>query len=233
MTDADVSPVVGRTRWRRVPFVLVPAYAMIAGVLYLAASGSLAVSFAISGTQFDTFADSLSCTKVDANGRCFYQLGVIDVTRQAAPNQVKTQVESVIPNADLHNLCQSVTVQPPLGLPVVTVITRAGNGAHGDVTATGLVTDATSLTATSASFGDFKVGQDLSGFNGGSAPITVPVPVGPATGADVPTVPVPVGTFGQTAASVTLTGLHSTGDGTQAASFTLPDLSLQIGGSCP
>lgn len=230
MADQDGPPVPGRTRWRRVPLVLVPLYATLALALYLGASGSLAVSFAISGTQFDTFADSLSCTTPDGNGRCFYQLGVFDVTRQSA-TPLESQVESVIPNATIKNLCQSVTVQPPLGLPAVTVITRAGTDPNRPVTATRLVTDASTTTATQADFTDFKVGQDLSGFT--NPQLTEPVPIGPATGADVQTVPVPVGTFGQTAATVNLQGLHSTGAGTQAASFTLPNLSLTLGGSCP
>lgn len=230
MVDADAGQVVGRTRWRRVPLVLVPVWAVLAGILYMAASGSLAVSFAISGTQFDTFADSLSCSTPDGNGECFYQQGVFDVTRSAStPTQV--QVESIFPSASIANLCQSVTVQPPLNLPKVTVITRAGTVSGHPVTASNLVTDASTTTATQAQFTGFNVGQDLSGFS--NPAITAPVPIGPAPGATVPTVPVPVGTFGQTATGVTLTGLHSTGSGTQAASFTLPNLDLSIGGSCP
>jgi hypothetical protein len=213
-----------------VPFVLVPVWVVLAGILYMAASGSLAVSFAISGTQFDTFADSLSCSTPDGNGQCFYQQGVFDVTRSAA-NPTQVQVESIFPNAALVNLCQSVTMQPPLNLPKVTVITRAGTVAGHPATATSLVTDASTTTASEADFTGFNVGQDLSGFS--NPTITEPVPIGPAAGATVPTVPVPVGTFGQTASSVTLKGLHSTGSGTQAATFTLPNLKLSIGGSCP
>lgn len=230
MADIDGAPVTGRTRWRRVPLVLVPVYLVIAGMLYLGASGTMAVSFAVSGTQFDTFADSVTCTTPDANGRCFYQMGVFDVTRQSS-SPLQSQVESIIPNATLRNLCQSVSVQPPLNLPRVTVITRAGTDPARPVTATGLITDASTTTATQAVFGGFEVGQDLSGFS--SPGLTVPVPIGPATGADVQSVPVPAGTFGQTATSVSLQGLHTVGSGTQAATFTLPDLSLTIGGSCP
>lgn len=230
MTDATDGQLVGKTRWRRVPILLVPAYAMIAAVLWLAISGTLAVSFAISGTAFDTFADSLSSTGQDTNGRGFYQLGVIDVTRSST-TPLQVQAESIIPNAQLTNLCQSVTVQLPLGLGSATLITRAGTVPGHPVVASGLVTDASSLTAASASFTDFKVGQDLSGFS--NPPIRVPVPVGPAAGADVLVVPVPTGTFGQTAATVSLDHLHSTGFATSAASFTLPNLSLSFTGSCP
>lgn len=231
MTDATDSQLVGKTRWRRVPILLVPAYAMIAAVLWLAISGTLAVSFAISGVPFDTFADSLTSTGQDTNGRGFYQLGVIDVTRSST-TPLQVQAESIIPSAQLTNLCQSVTVQLPLGLGSATLITRAGTVAGHPVVATGLVTDASSLSAASASFTDFKVGQDLSGFT--NPRISVPVPVGgPTVGADVPVVPVPTGTFGQTAATVSLDHLHSTGFATQAASFTLPNLSLSFTGSCP
>jgi hypothetical protein len=230
MADEAAGRVAGRTRWRRVPLVLVPVWVVLAGILYAAASGSLAVSFAISGTQFDTFADSLSCGAPDGNGECFYQQGVFDVTRSSS-TPVQAQVESIFPSATITNLCQSVTVQPPAPLPKVTVVTRAGTVSGHPVTASSLVTDASTTTASEADFTGFNVGQDLSGFS--NPAITEPVPVGPAAGATVPTIPVPVGTFGQTATAVTLKGLHSTGSGTQAASFTLPNLNLSIGGSCP
>ena len=230
MTETDDPKLVGKTRWRRVPLVLVTVYAMIAAVLYLAVSGTLAVSFAISGTAFDTFADSLTSTAVDGNGRAFYQLGVLDVAATGTPaTSLHVQAESIIPSAQLVNLCQSVTVATPVG--PVTLITRAGNVAGHPVTATNLVTDATTLNANSATFTDFKVGQDLSTFT--NPHITVPLPVGPATTPDIPSVNAPPGTFGQTAASVSIDHLHSTGLATSAGSFTVPNLSLSFTGSCP
>lgn len=230
MTEADDPRPVGKTRWRRVPIVLIPAYAAIAGLIFLAASGTLAVSFAISGTQFTTTADSLASTGTDSNGQAFYQIGVVDFlgTTPATASTTVAQVESVIPHASLTNLCQSVTVGPitlPGGLTVgpFTTTTRAGNGPGGPVTATNLVTDASSTTADSGAFTNFRVGQDIGTF---ASPPSIPVARG--TGPDVVSVPAPVGTFGQTATSVALTRLRSTGSATSASSFTVPNLSLSI-----
>lgn len=223
MTEADDPKPVGKTRWRRVPIVLVPAYLAIAGLIFLAASGTLAVSFAISGTEFTTTADSLTSTGTDGNGQGFYQMGVADFTGGGA---VKPQIESIIPKASLANLCQSVTIASPFG--TFTVVTKAGNGPGGPVTATNLVTDATSLTADSGSFSDFRVGQDMGTFT--SPALSEPAARG--AGPNVVTIPVPVGTFGQTATSVGLTHLKSLGNATSASSFTVPNLSLAFGTPC-
>ena len=219
MTETDDPKPVGKTRWRRVPLVLVPAYAAIAGLVFLAASGTLAVSFAISGTQFTTTADSLASNGTDGNGQGFYQLGVADFTGAGAPIP---QVESIIPNATLTNLCQSVTVGP------LTLVTKAGNGPGGPVKATNLVTDATSLSASLGSFSNFQVGQDMGTFTNPA----LSAPAARGSGPNVTTAPVPTGTFGQTAGSVTLTKLRSVGSATSASSFTVPDLSLAFSTPC-
>ena len=218
MDGADDTPVVGRTRWRRFALVMAPAYVAIAGLLYLAASGTLAVSFAVSGTAFTVTSDSLSSGAVDGNGLGFYQFGVADFAGNGTPIP---QVESIIPNATLVNLCQSVSVGP------VTLRITAGD-AGTPVTGTNLVVDATTLTASGAQFTNINIGQDMGQFS--NPALTEPVARG--SGPNVVTAPVPAGTFGQTATAVTITGLRQVANGTSASSFTLPHLSLGFGAPC-
>jgi hypothetical protein len=219
MTEADETPVVGRTRWRRFALVLAPAYVMVGAILFLVASGALAVSFAVSGTAFTVTADSLSSGATDGNGQGFYQFGVADFAGNGTP---VPQIESIIPNATLVNLCQSVTVGP------LTLRITAGNVANSPVTATNLVVDATSLSAGTASFSNIRIGQDMGTFSNPA----LSEPTGRGTGPNVATGPVPTGTFGQTAQSVSLGGLRQVSNGTSASTFTLPNLSLSFGAAC-
>jgi hypothetical protein len=219
MAEADGARVVGRTRWRRFAIVLAPAYVMVAGVLFLAASGVLAVSFAVSGTALTVTADTLSSNGTDGNGIGLYQFGVADFRGSGTP---VPQVESIIPDATLVNLCQSVSVGP------VTLRTTAGAAAGHPVTATNLVVDATSLNATSATFTNINIGQDMGTF----ANPALAQPNGRGTGPNVSTGAVPAGTFGQTATGATLTGLRQVASATSAGSFTLPNLAISFGAAC-
>jgi hypothetical protein len=219
MTDAAASPVVGRTRWRRLLIVLAPAYAAVAGLVFLAASGTLAVSFAVSGTALTVTADTLSTGKTDGNGIGLYQFGVADFQGNGTP---VPQVETIIPDATLVNLCQSVTVGP------VTLRTTAGTAANSPVTASNLVVDASSITATSASFTNLNIGQDMSQFSNPA----LTEPTGRGTGPNVNTGPVPPGTFGQTATAASLGGLRQVANATSAGQFTLPNLSVTFGAAC-
>jgi Family of unknown function (DUF6230) len=209
--------VLGSTRWRRFGAVMLPVFAVMGFLVYLVSSGSLAVSFAISNSSFQVDADSLSNTSVDSNGVGFYQLGVIDFRGDGTP---VPQVESVIPTANLTNLCQSVTVGP------LTLRITAGD-AGTPVAATNLVTDNTSLHSSSASFSDLHIGQDMSQFGNLTAPTSR------GSGPNVNTGPVPGGSFGQDASGVTINGLRSVSNGTSASSFPLPNLNLGFGAPCP
>jgi len=219
MMDETAEPVVGRTRWRMLLLVLAPTYAAIAGLLFLAASGTLAVSFAVSGTALTITADSLSTGAADGNGVGLYQFGVADFAGNGSP---VPQVETVIPNAELVNLCQSVSVGP------VTLRTTAGTASGSPVTATGLIVDATSIAATSATFTNINIGQDMGQFT--SPALTAPA--GRGSGPNVATGPVPAGTFGQTATKATLGGLRQVASGQTAASLTLPGLNVGFGAPC-
>ncbi|HXM54694.1 MAG TPA: DUF6230 family protein [Candidatus Dormibacteraeota bacterium] len=218
MTQLDGRPPAARTRWRRVGLVLVPAYSTVAAVLYLAWSGAVAVSFAVSGTAFTVTAASLTSGQTDGNGVGFYQFGVGDFAGSGAP---LPQIESVIPDARLTGLCQSVSIAP------LTLRITAGD-AGTPVTATNLVVGATSLTAESATFTDLQIGQDL----GQLSHPALTEPVARGSGPNVQTANLPPGTFGQTAKSVTITGVRQVSNGTSASSFTLPHLSVAFGASC-
>jgi len=218
MEHALVAPVFGRTRWRRVWFVLVPALAIVAAILALIAKGLIAVSFAISGVPFTVTASSVVSNGVDSNGVGFYQFGVANFT--GGGSQVPV-AENIIPSATLTNLCQSVAVGP------VTLRLTAGTGAT-PVTATNLVIDATALSAGTASFTNINIGQDMGTYT--NPALTAPGARG--TGPNVITGPVPLGTFGQVATSVSLGSVRQTAIATQASTFNLPNLSLGFGGAC-
>jgi len=219
MTGSDEPRLVGKTRWRRVPLVLVPVYAMIAGLFILAATGMLAVSFAVSGVGLTVTADSLTTGAVDTNGIGLYQFGVVDFAGNGTP---VPQFETIIPHATLVNLCQSVSVGP------LTLRTTAGNVAGSPVTATNLVVDATSLSSTGGSFTNINIGQDMGTFT--NPALTMPISRG--SGPNVNTGPVPTGTFGQTATAASLTGLRQLANATSAGNFTLPNLSITFGAPC-
>ncbi|HZU19432.1 MAG TPA: DUF6230 family protein [Candidatus Dormibacteraeota bacterium] len=218
MAETESSVPLGRTRWRRFAAVLAPAYLALAALVFLAWSGVLAVSFAISGTAFTVTADNLTSTGTDGNGLGFYQLGVVDFTGAGTP---VPQVESIIPSASLTNLCQSVSVGP------LTLRITAGD-AGTPVTASNLVVDATSLSAGSAQFSNINIGQDMGQFSNPA----LTAPTGRGSGPNVNTGPVPAGTFGQTATAVTINSLRQVANGTSASSFTLPHLSLGFGSAC-
>lgn len=207
----------GRTRWRRAFPLIGPAFGMVALMIGLVMTGTLAVSFAVSGSQFTVKADTLQSTGTDANGLAFYQFGVGDFQ---ANGTVVPQVESVLPHASLSNLCQSVSVGP------LTMRITAGDAGTA-VTATNLVVDASSLTANSATFTNINIGQDMSNYG-----LQYPGARGADTSPNVITVPIVRGTFGQVATGVTIDHVGQIAYGTSASSFTLPHLNLAFGAPC-
>ena len=224
MRDVNGNLIRGRTRWRRVWLLLTPALAMVTTIIYLVAAGILAVSFAISGNVATVTAGSLTTTGVDGNGRGFYLYPVLDFS---GAGTTTAAFSNVIPHADITSLCQSVTI-PGLPAGVFLRITAGGSGtpAHAD----NLVTDVEgATTATSASFTNINIGQDMGFFS--TPALTNPTARG--TGPNVTVGNVGAGTFGQVADSATLGGLKQTlVIGTSAGTFTLPALSLGLGGTC-
>jgi Family of unknown function (DUF6230) len=189
--SVDSNRAQGKVKWRRFAIVAVPAVA-IAGILVgLTAEGALASSISVSGQEFTITSDQLT-------GTGFAQFG------GSLPNSSNGQtpvIVSTMKNATLSHLCQSVTV---LGLTI-----RLTAGAGGSpASATNLVVDADSQTASSAVFNNLSIGQDAGTLGG------------------------PAGTFGEEADSVTINNLVQHTWYTTAGTFTLPGLSLGFGGSC-
>jgi Family of unknown function (DUF6230) len=209
---------IGRTRWRRVWLVFLPVLAVVALLAILVGKGLVAVSFAVSGQPLTITASTVQSTATDGNGLGFYQFGVADFTGGGSP---VPQAENIIPSASISNLCQSVTVGP------LTLRITAGGGST-PATASNLIIDASSLAASTATFDNINIGQDMGTFS--NPALTMPVARG--TGPNVATGPVPLGTFGQTATGVTLSGVTQTALGVSATRFTLPGLSLSFGSPC-
>jgi Family of unknown function (DUF6230) len=189
------SPVCGRVRWRRFGIVMLPAAVAAAVLVTLTAKGAVAASFSVSGQQFIVTATKL-------NGTGFEQYG--SAYKQSSGKSQPVAV-SVIHNATLANLCQSVKV---LGM---TLRITAGGG-NTPVTASNLVVGATDLSG-NATFHNISVGQDASTLT------QAPGETGQA------------GTFGQQASSVSISGVRQVAWSTTAGTFRLPGFHLQVGGS--
>lgn len=194
-SDSITSPGYGRVRWRRFGIILLPAAIVAAVLIGLTAKGAVAASFSVSGQQF-----VVTATKLTGTG--FEQYGA---TYQQASGKNQPVAVSVIRNATLSHLCQSVKV---LGM---TLRITAGGG-NTPVTASNLVVGATDLSG-NAVFKNISVGQDASTLT------QAPGEVGQ------------VGTFGQQATGVTISGVHQVAWSTTAGTFRLPGFHLHIGGA--
>lgn len=206
MTEV-VDQGTGRTRWKRFGIAFVPAVAAGAALAIMVANGALAVSFAVSGSQFKVSADRLT-------GDGFAQFGSID--HGTSPGDLHAVVVSVInDNAELTNLCQSVSIpipgfaQPVLGTHKIIKITAGGGNTP--ATADNLVVDMTQLNASNATFGGMEIGRDASTIPGVS---------------DLTKPPPSAGAFGQASDTVDIRNLQQTAWATTAGTFTLPGLSL-------
>jgi hypothetical protein len=207
---------------------MAPAYALVAGILSVAYTGAVGVSFSVAGVSAKVRTDTLQTNAVDANGFGFYQFGLADLSGSGTP---APNTETIIPDATLTNLCQSVTVTqavPVVGNVSITLRLTAGD-AGTPVHAANLVIDASTLSATTATFHDISIGQDMGTF---SNPALKEPDVSKALqpqGSSPAQVNVPRGTFGQVAHDATITGVQQVSSGTAASTFTLPHLNLAIG----
>ncbi|NJC72805.1 cholesterol esterase [Planosporangium thailandense] len=196
MKDAQGGPVRGRIRWRRFAAVVIPAAAAAGAIVFGMANGAIAAQFTVSGQPFKVSADAL-------DGQQFIQYGG-QVTAKNHDGSTRTAyvASSVIGNATLTNLCQSVK---PDGVPV-SVIIRAGQDPKHPVTASNLAIDMTDLKG-DATFGDINIGQDAG---------------------DLTRSPALNGMFGQSAATVHIEHLKQVALGTHAGTFTLNGLHLYL-----
>ena len=152
-----------------------------------------------------SFAVSGAQFKVTAShlhGTDFVQYGSIVQQKNGTPHAVAV---SQISTADLTNLCQSVDQSTPIGT-VVLKLTAGDNGtaAH----ATDLLIDMSQLSG-DATFTHIDIGQDASDLSPAGAP----------------------GGFGQSADVIDVDNLRQVAWATTAGTFTLPHLSLSLGGA--
>lgn len=201
-TRGTASSLRGRVDRRRFAAIALPSLAAVAVLILLTTQNVLAVSFSISGKPFTVTARELK-------GRGFEQFGVLDRSALSGrPGHTRETVltANAIRSAKITDLCQSVA------LAGLTLRITAGTGGA-PVRATNLVVDADRLSG-DASFTNIHIGQDASRLT------------------QVPGVEGPPGTFGQQAATVTITGLRQHAFAVTAGTFTLPNFSLHFGGHC-
>jgi Family of unknown function (DUF6230) len=187
----------GKVRWRRFAILMIPAAAVTAVLVGLTATGSIAASISVSGSAFEV-------TSTQLRGTGFEQFGSIAETANGTQHPVAV---SVIRNATLQSLCQSVKVGP------FTLVLRAGTGST-PVSADNLVVDADQLSG-NATFTNISIGQDA------------------GTLTEVPGTSGPSGGFGEQADTIIINDLRQHTWLTTAGTFTLPGLSLSFSrGGC-
>jgi hypothetical protein len=222
----------GRTRWRRFGSATAIVTAMAAGLVYLTATGAIAVSLQLSGIPFKLSASNLSGDDFvqyatidhvtnESSGALLEMAGVpADASQKAGNGEVfDAATVTVLRSAEITDLYQ--TVCAPIPEPLHTILAkknllvtiRAGRSAGEPVTARGLIVDAPLLNARTATFDDIQIGADL----------------GLSLNRD------PDGNFAQRATHVSIDDLHQVAIGTSAGQFKLTGLGLTatFTGSCP
>jgi hypothetical protein len=184
--------IAGKVRWRRFAILMIPSAAIAAVLVGLTATGSIAASISVSGNAFEV-------TSTQLRGTGFEQFGSIAAQAGGAQHPVAV---SVIRNATLQSLCQSVAVGP------FTLVLRAGAGST-PVSADNLVVDADQLSG-NATFTNIAIGQDA------------------GTLTEVPGTAGASGGFGEQADTIVITNLRQHTWLTTAGTFTLPGLSISF-----
>ncbi|MFC4910306.1 DUF6230 family protein [Actinomadura gamaensis] len=144
MTDSSEA-ALGRVRWKRFAALAGPAVVGAGALVFMTAQGSIASSFAVSGSSFKVHADSL-------DGTGFVQYGGADAEKGGAKHLVQI---SGIKNATITKMCQSVKIMPG----VVLRLTAGDNGTP--VEAENLTLDVAQLDA-DAVFKNIEIGRDAS-----------------------------------------------------------------------
>jgi hypothetical protein len=223
MKDPTGNPVYGKTRWRRFTIVLGPAFGVVALLVYLVATGVIAVSFAISGIPFKLSASTFS-------GTGFVQYATVDPVTNAGSGALipaastatvsgttyDAATVTVLATATIADLHQTVCapIPGPLGAALHNLLVTIDAGGGGNpATATNLVVDSPLETATNATFGSINIGQDLGNALGGANN----------------------GNFAQAASTVSITDLNQLALGTSAGTFVLKGLTLSatFTAACP
>jgi hypothetical protein len=200
--DAQGDPSYGRTNWRRFA-VAVGVPTVVAGGLVIAlANGALAANISVAGSQFKLSADLL---KGDGFTQYSGKLQTEKVQAQTGDKYVVAAM-SGIRSANLTNLCQSVAAGP------VVLRIEAGGPNHEPAHADNLVIGMSELSG-NATFTNINIGQDASTLDADGR-------AKPDHG--------DVGSFGQQAETVVITGLHQKAYSTTASTFTLSGMSLKL-----
>ena len=138
---------LGRVRWKRFAFVMVPSAIVAAALTGLTAEGAIGANISVSGQEYTVTANQLS-------GTGFEQFGS---TVKSGDKQIPV-AESAIRSAKLTNLCQAVKIGS------VALLLRAGRSSGNPVSASNLIVDASSLSG-DASFHNIAIGQDAGTLN--------------------------------------------------------------------
>jgi hypothetical protein len=216
----------GKTRWRRFIAATTIVTVMAAGLVYLTATGAIAVSLQMSGIPFKLSATNMSgddfvqYATVEAMSNPNANLLVpADSTQKVGGDVYDATTVTVLGTASIENLHQTVCARIPSPLggilpkPNLLVTIDAGRSAGQPVTAKNLVVDAPLMTAGSATFDNMLIGQDLGNALGGDSN----------------------GNFSQQASHVSIDNLDQLAIGTQAGQFKLSGLNLSATfvGTCP
>jgi len=138
---------LGRVRWKRFAFVMVPSAIVAAALIGLTAEGAIGANISVSGQEYTVTANQLT-------GSGFEQFGA---TVKSGDKQIPV-AESAIRSAKLTNLCQAVKIGS------ITLLLRAGRSSGHPVSASNLIVDASSLSG-DASFHNIAIGQDAGTLN--------------------------------------------------------------------
>ena len=208
----------GRTRWRRFGVLMAPALGVVTLLVYLVASGAIAVSFAVSGVPF-----TLSATQLA--GTHFVQYATVDPTTNSAAGallpagssqnlggtQYDATTVTVLGSATITGLDQVVCGPLPGPLSALGNL-KVELTSPGTVSASGLAVDAPLLTGSgTATFNNINIGEDLASS---------------LSSQGLPSVTGAAGQFSQSADSVTINGVNQLAIGTSAGSFTLNGIHL-------
>lgn len=201
MKDPHGNLVLGRTSWRRFAMLLVPAVAAVGGLLFGVSAGAFPAQFTVSGQQFKVSADEL-------RGEGFVQVPGWDETAEGENIPV---ARSIINQAELDNLCQSVAVPDGLISTIFPgaehIVLRIEAGGGGDpATATNLVIGLDQLSG-DATFTNIEIGNDAADISGADAL---------------------AGQFGQRSDRIVIENLRQTSTSTSAGTFRLTGLDLRV-----
>jgi hypothetical protein len=200
LKDAQGDPAYGRTNWRRFAIAAGVPAVVATGLVVGVATGALAASFSVSGSQF-----KLSADKLDGTGFTQYS-GTLPTEKVQASTGQKYVIaaKSGIGAATITNLCQTVAVGP------VVLRIEAGKDPDNPVKAEDLLIGMSELSG-DAEFTNIDIGQDASTLDKD----------GLSEHGDV-------GGFGQQADKVVINNLHQVAYSTSASTFKLTGMSLKL-----